>query len=540
MTFVSDSPQAGTPPPISARNGMLIAAAIVAFGFVGSRLLGVLRTAVLANQFGSAPELAAYNVAFRIPDLIFQVLAGATLGSAFIPVFVRLYRRESQESAWRLASTVITLVTLATAVLCIIGFILAPWLVPLQARDLGVEAGRHEEITDKAIFLTRVMMLSPFLFAVSGMITGILNARQQFLLPALAPMAYNLSIIAGAIFLSGRYGVTGVAIGVVAGAGLHLLVQVPGLFREKMRFRFSVDTKDAAVREVGRLMAPRVVGLAAAQLNFLITTFFASQVSDAAINNLNYAWLVAGLPLAIFGMTISTAIFPTLAEQNADGDFTALNHTVSRALRTIMFLTIPASVGLLLLREPVVVTLFEHGKFTGADTDQVASALGWYCLGIIPLAGIEIHSRGFYALGNTRTPVIFAAAAVAVNLVLSSVLWSRFEHQGLAFSISATAWAEWLGVYWFYHRSTGAGVREDLDAFARFLLCAAFMGLALAVTFFFLDADGWVHGAVLTFGGAAAGALFYYGFAVWLNVPDLASQLDQVQRILARFRRRPA
>ena len=193
----------------SPRGGLAIAAAIVAFGFLGSRLLGVVRTAAIADAFGASPELDAYWVAFRVPDLIFQVLAGATLGSAFIPVFARLYRRDGAERAWALASNVLSLIMAATAALCLIGLIFAPWLVPLFAPGLGEDIGRSDELTDKAVDLTRLMLLSPFLLGVSGMITGILNARQQFLLPALAPMLYNLGIIFGALALSGPWGVEG-------------------------------------------------------------------------------------------------------------------------------------------------------------------------------------------------------------------------------------------------------------------------------------------------------------------------------------------
>ncbi|MEO8541041.1 MAG: lipid II flippase MurJ, partial [bacterium] len=289
--------------PLPARTGGLaIAAAIVAFGFIGSRLLGIVRTVVIARTFGSSPDLDAYFIAFRIPDLIFQVLAGATLGSAFIPVFARVYRRESEAAAWRLASHVINLVTTATAALCLIAFIFAPLIVPILAPGLGKDLGRHDELTAKAVTLTRIMLLSPLLFAVSGMVTGILNGRQRFFLPALSPMLYNLAIIFGAVALAGRWGVKGLAVGVVAGAALHLAVQVPGLFRERMKYEPGFGRSDPAVREVARLMGPRVIGLAAAQFNFVVTGFFASKVGAAAISQLTYAWLLATLPLALFGM----------------------------------------------------------------------------------------------------------------------------------------------------------------------------------------------------------------------------------------------
>ena len=511
-----------TPAP---RGGLLLAVAIVAFGFLGSRILGVLRSVVIARAFGSSPELDAYLVAFKVPDLIFQLLAGATLGSAFIPVFARLYRRESPDRAWELASSVLNLVTTATAAVCLVAFVFAPWLVPLTAPGL--------ERMGRAIFLTRLMLLSPLLFSVSGMLTGILNARQRFFLPALAPMLYNVAIIFGALVLAKPFGVTGLSIGVIAGAACHLLVQVPGLFRERMTYRLTFDWRDSAVREVGRLMGPRVIGLAAAQLNFFVTIYFASKIGGGAIANLNYAWIVATLPTALFGMALSTAVFPRLADHVAEEDLDALRDTISRVLRIIMFLTIPAAIGLAMLRFPATVVLFERGKFTDADAVMTASALGFYCLGIVPQAGIEIHSRGFYALGDTRTPVVLAVLAVLMNLVLSALLWKNFEHEGLAFSVSASSWLEWTLLYAFYLKRTGTRVVEDLNAIALFTFCGAAMAFFLAIAFLPVEHHGRQSEAVIAVAGTIAGAAVYAGVAHALGVAEFQ---EAVQRLRARIR----
>jgi putative peptidoglycan lipid II flippase len=527
MARMADLPAPATNESTPARSGGLaIAAAIVAMGFLGSRVLGILRTVAIARAFGSGPEVDAYQVAFRIPDLIFQVLAGATLGSAFIPVFARLARRDGDDRAWELASKVLNLVIVATAVLCMLAFVLAPWLVPLTAPDL-VEPG-------KAIFLTRVMLLSPMLFAVSGMITGILNGRHHFLLPAIAPMLYNLAIIGGALFLAGPFGINGLAFGVVVGAALHLAVQVPGLVRERMQYSVGLDTKDTAVREVGRLMGPRVIGLAAAQFNFFVTIYFASQIGGGAIGNLNYAWIIAQLPTALFGMALSTAVFPRLAGHAADEDPDALRNTISRVLRVIMFLTIPAALGLAMLRFPATVLLLQHGKFTDSDSAIVAGALGFYCLGIIPQAGIEIHSRGFYALGDTRSPVILAVGAVILNFVLSALLWDRYETRGLAFSVSLSSWVEWALLSIIYVRRTGADWVGDLTAIARFAVCAALMALFLAVSFAPFDHGGRIDEAVIALAGATAGLVFYVALANWLGIEEL---MEAVSRVRGRLRR---
>jgi putative peptidoglycan lipid II flippase len=466
----------------SRTGGLAIAAAIVAFGFVGSRLLGVVRSVAIADQFGTGADVEAYFVAFRIPDLIFQVLAGATMGSAFIPVFARLWRNDSEAEAWELASKVLMLVTIATAVLCVVAFVLAPWLVPLTAPGL-------EENEGKAVYLTRVMLLSPLLFAVSGMITGILNARQQFLLPALAPMLYNLAIIFGAVVLAERWGINGLAAGVVIGAALHLLIQVPGLVRERMRFRPVLDWKDARVREVGWLMGPRVIGLAAVQLNFVVTIYFATKLGSAWVGALSYAWILATLPLGLFGMALSTAAFPRLADQAADGDIGELRGTVSRVLRVIMFLTIPAALGLAILAEPVTALVFERGEFTAFDTELTAGAVMFYSFGMIAQAGVEIHSRGFYALGDTRTPVVFAVVALVVNLLIAAIVWDVWEADGLALAVSVASWMEWLLLYAVYARRVGAETEGELRAIGEFAVCAGVMVVVLAVGFAAVDPE---------------------------------------------------
>ncbi len=525
----------------ASRGGLAAATAIVAFGFLGSRLLGVARTAAIADAFGASPELDAYWVAFRVPDLIFQLLAGATLGSAFIPVFARVRQRDGPDAAWALASNALTIVMAATAALCLIALALAPLLVPLFAPGLGEDIGRGEELTAEAVKLTRIMLLSPLLLALSGMLTGILNARQQFLLPALAPMLYNLGIIAGALALTGRWGVDwgveGLAAGVVAGSAAHLLVQLPGLAREGMRYRWRFDFGDGPTREVARLMGPRVIGLAAAQANFVVTTtFFASRVGASAISNLTFAWLIANLPVALFGMSLATAAFPRLAQQAAASDGRALVETVSRVLRTVLFLSVPAALGLALLREPATTVLLERGAFGAGDSAVTAAALGFFCLGVVPQAAVEIHSRGFYALGDTRTPVALTVGAVIVNVVLSALLWERFGVEGLAASLAISSWLEWIFLYWLYALRTGStgAVLRDLHAIARIALAGAAMALFLGVALPAIDERGVAASWVTTLAGVIAGGAVYLAVAMLLRVREVEEARDRLRALLFR------
>lgn len=454
--FIERAPDSG------AGRMLLGSAAIVAAGFVFSRLLGLVRSVVIAHAFGTDPDLAAFWVASRLPDLVFQLLAGATLSAAFIPTFSRVMLRGGEDAAWRLASSALNIIATATLLLAAIAFVLAPTLVPLLAPGLGEATGQQEELRALAVHLTRLMLISPLFFGASGMVTGILNARHHFLAPALAPVCYNLGIIAGAVFLADGHGVDGLAWGVVGGAAAHLLVQLPALRSAGMRWTPSFAVFSDGVQEVLRLMGPRVLGLAASQLNFLAAIFFASFVSDEAISALNYAFLMMMLPVGVVGMAISTAVFPTLAQHGASQDIAALRTAVSKSLRQILFLAVPASAGLIILATPTVRVLLERGAFDAESTRLVVAALGLYALGIAAHSGIEILSRGFYAVADTRTPVAIAVAAMLLNLALSAALVAPFGLRGLAAAASVTASVEFGLLLWVLSTRLGGLERSAL------------------------------------------------------------------------------
>ena len=476
------------------------AAGIVALGFLGSRLLGLVRSVAIADAFGTDPELGAYWVAFRLPDLVFQLLAGATLSAAFIPTFSRVQLRGGEAQAWRLASSVLNLISIATALLAGVAFLFAPLIVPLLAPGLGEESGRQAELRALAVELTRLMLLSPILFGVSGMVTGILNARQHFWAPALAPMIYNASIIFGALFLSGPLGVHGLAWGVVIGAGGHLLVQLPALARVGMRWRPSLDAGSEGVREVARLMGPRMLGLAATQINFVVVIFFASFVSDRAISAVTYAFLMAMLPVGVVGMAISTAAFPTLAQQAAGQQTQNLRTSLAASLRMILFLAIPASVGLIVLAEPATRLLLQRGAFDTASTDLVAAALIFYAIGVAGHAAVEILSRGFYALADTATPVQIAVLTMLLNVALCAALVWPFGIRGLAAAASVAALTEcvllWLALQ---ARLGGLDRRQMQRSLVRTVVASAVMGEVALLLLLLLRAAGADDA---TFGGA--------------------------------------
>ncbi len=501
-------------------SSLTVAALIVAAGFLGSRLLGLLRSVIIAEAFGTEPELDAYWVAFRLPDLVFQLLAGATLASAFIPTFAGVRTRGGEAAAWRLASSVLNIVLLATLAFAVVAFLLAPKLVPWLAPGLGEETGREAELNDLAVDLTRVMLISPVLFAVSGMFMGILNARRHFLVPALAPMFYNLSIIVAALVSTD---VNALAIGVVAGAALHLAVQLPDLRNAGMTYRLVADWGDDAVREVGRLMAPRMLGLAATQINFyFVGIFFASTLGVGAISGLSFAWLITMTPLGIIGMAISTAAFPTLAEQAARDDAAGMSDTLGRALRLIVFLSLPAGLGLALLSTPLVVVLLQRGAFDVESTRITAQALLFYAPALVAHSGIEILSRGFYALGNTKTPVMFAVASMLINVALAAALVRALEVRGLALALSIATAVEFLALYVAVGRRVpGLVATPILASLGKMATGSAVMAGAAGAVYVLLDRglrfdieSGLEALAVVATASAAGGAVYLAATAV--------------------------
>ena len=511
------------------------AALIVAAGFLGSRLLGLLRSVIIAEAFGTEPELDAYWVAFRLPDLVFQLLAGATLASAFIPTFAGVRSRDGEAAAWRLASSVLNLVLLATLAFALAAFLLAPKLVPLLAPGLGEATGREAELNDLAVDLTRVMLISPVLFAISGMFMGILNARRHFLMPALAPMFYNLSIIAAALVSTN---VDALAIGVVAGAALHLAVQLPDLRYAGMTYRFVADWRDAAVREVGRLMAPRMLGLAATQVNFyFVTIFFASTLGAGAISGLSFAWLITMTPLGIIGMAISTAAFPTLADQAARNDAAGMSDTLGRALRLIVFLSLPAGIGLALLSKPLVVVLLQRGAFDVESTRVTAQALLFYAPALFAHSGIEILSRGFYALGDTKTPVLFAVGSMLVNVALAAALVGPLEVRGLALALSAATVVEFVALYAAIARRV-PGLLDDgmRAALARMAVGACVMAAAAGGVYALLDlgagleVEQSVEALAVVLAASAVGGAAYLALTYALGMEEPRVLIGRVVR----------
>jgi putative peptidoglycan lipid II flippase len=504
------------------------AAALVMALFIVSRVLGLAREMVIGAVFGTSAGYDAYLAAVRIPDILFTLIAGGALGSAFIPTFTGCFAREDAAGGWRLASAIVNLLLVALTTAAVLTWLLAPAVV-----SVVLAPGFAPEQKALTVSLLRIMLAAPLFFGVSGVVMGTLNARQHFLLPALAPSLLNLSLIAAAWLLAPRMGVRALALGYVIGAVLHLGVQVPGLFLVGARYRPVLTLHDPGVLEVLRLMAPRVLGLAAVQINFLVNTNIASRLGEGAVSALNYAWLLMLLPQGVFAQAVGTAAFPTFAAQAARGEHETLRATLAATLRAVFFLSLPATVGLVLLVRPLVGLLFERGAFTASSTEAVAWALAFYALGLMGHAGLEIVARAFYALHDTATPVWMGVLAMGLNVALSLTLpgvfglagWPLFA--GLALANSIATLLELVALLALIrHKTGGIGGQRMLTALARSGLAALAMGATLVGWQMLLSGAGTL---ILGGGGVVIGAAIYLGVALALRVEELRAVLRLVR-----------
>lgn len=470
------------------RRNVARAATIIMLAFVASRGLGLVREAVIGARFGALDVYAAYLAAFRVPDLIFNLVAGGALASAFLPTFTGFLTRGEEASGWRLASAVANWLLLGLGALSLLAALLAPWLV-----TSFIAPGYPPALTQLTADLMRFMLISTVIFSLSGLLMSILNAYEHFLLPALAPVMYNLGILFGALVLAPRIGIFGLAWGVVLGASAHALIQLPALRHFGIRYAPVLGLRDPQLRgtvaRVVQLMGPRVLGAAVVQLMFFSNTVIASFYDPAVLPALNYAWIVMLLPHGIFASSVATAIFPSFSRMASVGNQAGMRAGLAQTLRALLFVVLPSAVGLLVLRVPIIQLLFERGEFTHQTTLAVAWALGFYSVGLVAHALVEIVNRAFFALQDTLTPVLVGVGAMVGNIALSLLLvrvvgdpatLERGPQGALALANTLASTAEIILLLWLLRvRLGGLDGRALLDQAMRLLLAAAGMGAAL-------------------------------------------------------------
>jgi putative peptidoglycan lipid II flippase len=513
-------------------------AGIVAGSFVISRILGLAREIVLARQFGTSEAFSAYVSAFRIPDLLFLVVMAGAFGSAFIPVFSGLLGDGEDEAAWKLASVVFNISGVLVIAAAAAAWVFAPELVHyLVAPDASATA---QQITVNCM---RILLLSPVFLGFGIAAKGILEGQDLFTLPALAPIVYNAATILGAVFLGPRVGVYGVAIGVVAGAIGFLLLQIPGLVRSGMRYSVSFNPRTPGVSEVGRLLAPRLIGQAAFQLNFIAVTNLAWRTGEQSVSALNYAWQLLMLPHGVLALSVSTVILPTLSRLWQAGDTAAFRATLGNALRPLVFLSLPAAVILFAFRLPIVQTLFQTGAFSAESTGLVAAPLTFLAAGLVSYALVEALTRAFYAMHDTRTPVVAGIGIVALNVILGVALLDRLGYLALALALSISTTVEALILTGVLGHRIGGVTAKTWDWLLRVIASSAVMALVASalvdpLTEATMPGNGPRLQQILVFLVAlGVVAVVYLGCAWMLRITELSDFLDYLSRRIPLLRR---
>lgn len=412
------------------------AAGMIGVATFSSRILGFIRDMVLARLFGATPAADAFFVAYRIPNLLRELFAEGSMSSAFIPVFTEYQTLKSQRDAWELASAVFTtLLTIVTGI-TIIGIVAGSGIVWLLA------PGFHDDPAKLAMTALLTQIMFPYLIFISlaALAMGILNSLRAFAAPAFSPVFFNLVIISCAYFLSPRLSepILGVAIGVVAGGAAQFAMQLPGLKRRGMLFGLRCEPGHPGVRRIGWLMVPSLLGLSVTQINITVSTVLASFFAGGP-TYLFYGMRLIQFPLGIFGVALATAILPTLASQAARKALDELRMTLGFGLRMVLFIILPAMLGLILLRQPIVHLFFEHGSFTHDDTVATATAVLCYAVGLWAFAGVRIIVSAFYSLQDTKTPAITAAVSVAANVAFSLIFMRILGAAGLALATALAA-----------------------------------------------------------------------------------------------------
>jgi putative peptidoglycan lipid II flippase len=471
---VSGDPPLASPGP-SAGRVLAQASLILTAAALASRVLGWLRLLVIGSQFGASRDLDAYFAAFRIPDAIFQLVVAGALSAALIPVFSSYRARQEEAEAWRLASSVINLVLIALGGLSLLMAIFAPIVVPVVA------PGFDAPTTELTVRMTRIMLLSPVFIGMGAVVSGILNSYERFAVPAIAPLLYNLCIIVSAIVLSPLIGVEGLAVGVAIGSLAHLAIQLPELGKVGQRYDLTIGLSHPGVRQVLWLMGPRTLGLAAGQINFLASTFLASGLQEGSLTAYNYAFQLMQVPVGVVGVSVAVALFPRLSRAAALGKIREVRRHVAQALRILIFASAPLTAIMIVLRGPLTAVFFQYGLFSASSTDRTAGALLFFTLGLAAFIVVAVLARAFYALQDTRTPVIWAVVAVAINVPLMAWLVGPMGIDGLALAMSLTAIIEVLGLVWAL-RSRLDGL--DLEDVGSSLARSAIAGGAAALLMF--------------------------------------------------------
>lgn len=514
------------------------AAVLIAFAGIASRFLGFIRDRVLASQFGAGDVLDAYYTAFRLPDLVYGFLVLGALSAAFVPVFTELVTQEKKEEAWRLTSGVLHTTLFSIGCFSVLGILFASAITDFLAP--GFDTEKKELVTE----LTRIMLLAPFFLSASAVFGGVLVSFKQFAAYSFAPVFYNIGIIFGALFLAPMFGSDGLAWGVVLGSFFHLGIQYPAMHRAGFRYQWGLISawKDENVRRVLKLMVPRSLGMAVNQVSLLVMTIFASTLVSGSLAAFTLANNIQSVPLGLFGIAFSLAVFPALASfaaKKKDKDFFLM---FAETGRKILFFVVPLSIFIIIFRAQCVRVILGSGNFDWQDTIATFEVLKFLAISLFAQSLIPLFARAFFALQNTKTPLYIALISEAIHIALIPLLLPYYQVQGLAIAFSISTIINFTLLYFFLRKSLSFWEdRLIVWPVTKILLAAIAAGIVAQVSksIFALttnELDTFIEVFLQLFIGFAIGGSMYVLFAYWLKVEEL----ERVKRFfLCRVLRQP-
>ena len=499
------------------------------------QLAGLVRGILVARAFGASPELDAFVYSNRVCETLFLLVAGGALGSTFLPAFTGLLAKDDRDSAWKLASSLANTVTLTLSLLAVLVAVFAPQVVRYA---LAPGLYKNPELFALTISLLRIQLISAILFGLGGLIVGILNAHQVFLIPAVTPAMYQLGIIFGAVVLAPSMGIYGLAWGVVIGALLYLLIQIPFLLKQRGTYTPALGLDDPNTRQVILLMGPRLLGVAVVQLNFWVNNILASTMEGGSAAGLSYGFSLMLVAQSAIAQSVAIAALPTFSTQYALGKIDEMRASLAASLRGILLMAVPASVGLIILREPLISFLYQRGKFDEHDVQLTAWALLWYAAGLVGHSIMEVLTRAFYAQQDTKTPVIIGTVAMGLNVVFSILLSKLFAQVGwfplggLALANSSATALEATALFIFMRRRLdGIEGRSIADGAWRVSLSA--LGMAIGLLWW-IQAAGNLTRWLAALGGVAIGGILYLIGVIILKVPEMRMMSQVIARRLIR------
>lgn len=459
------------------QKGVFKVAGLLMIAMLISRVLGYARDVIIYTKFGQNYLTDAYNAAFSIPDFLYFLLVGGALSSAFIPVFSGYIATKKEEDGWIVASTVFNFVMILMIIGITIGFIFTPQLIKMLVPGFDAKALEY------TVLLTRIMFVQSFIMALNGISQGILHSYKHFVSPAIGSILYNFSIIIVGVVLSNKLSIMGFSLGVVFGAFLSLVVQIPALLKVGFRYKPIMKLTHPGVKRIFILILPMLIGLSVTQINLFVNQNLASTLPFGMISALRAAQRLMQLPIGIFAVAVAVAVFPTMTEQVAKGKMKEFRKTMSLGVRTVIFITLPSAVGLIILRMPIVRAMFEQGEFTAANTQATTYALFFYSLGLIGYSAQQVLNRIFYAVQDTKTPVIAGVVTITINIVLSFILIKPLAQGGLALAYSIAGIVNMLLLLSLLRLKIGKiDGRNMLTSFIKTLFSSLVMGLAVYIS----------------------------------------------------------